>query len=63
MLFYGDRNHIHHLLINKFTLIKTNLFLVFLNLLPIFSIFIYRFEFFYNRDFIRFYTYFNFKII
>ena len=34
--FYGDRNHIHHLLINKFTLIKTNLFLVFLNLLPIF---------------------------
>jgi len=34
--FYGDRNHIHHLLIDKFTLIKSNLFLVLLNLLPIF---------------------------
>ena len=34
--FYGDRNHIHHLLIGKFTLIQSNLFLVFLNSLPIF---------------------------
>tara|TARA_B100000902_G_scaffold395353_1_gene453746 strand:+ start:136 stop:1152 length:1017 start_codon:yes stop_codon:yes gene_type:complete len=34
--FYGDRNHIHHLLISKFTLMQSNLFLVFLNLLPIY---------------------------
>ncbi len=34
--FYGDRNHIHHLLIGKFTLIQSNLFLAFLNSLPIF---------------------------
>lgn len=33
--FYGDRNHIHHLLINKFTLLKSNIFLIFLILLPL----------------------------
>ena len=38
--FYGDRNHIHHLLISKFTLIESNLFLVFLNVLPI-SLFLF----------------------
>ena len=38
--FYGDRNHIHHLLISKFTLIQSNLFLVFLNVLPI-SLFLF----------------------
>lgn len=34
--FYGDRNHIHHLLINKFSLIKTNVILILLMILPIF---------------------------
>lgn len=34
--FYGDRNHIHHMLINKFTLMKSNLLLIFLISLPIF---------------------------
>ena len=35
-LFYGDRNHIHHLLISKFSLLKTNIILIFLSTLPIF---------------------------
>lgn len=35
-LFYGDRNHIHHLLIDKFSLLKTNIILIFLSTLPIF---------------------------
>ena len=34
--FYGDRNHIHHLIINKFSLTKTNLILAILNIVPIF---------------------------
>ena len=34
--FYGDRNHIHHLLINKFSLFNTNIVLILLILLPIF---------------------------
>ena len=39
--FIGDRNHIHHLLIKKFSLIFTNLILLFLSILPIFlSIFL-----------------------
>ena len=33
--FYGDRNHIHHLLINRFSLFKTNIILTLLALLPI----------------------------
>ena len=33
--FYGDRNHIHHLLINRFSLSKTNIILTLLALLPI----------------------------
>lgn len=39
--FYGDRNHIHHLLINKFSLTITHIILITLTLLPIilFSIF------------------------
>ena len=35
-LFYGDRNHIHHILISKFSLLKTNIILVLLSALPIF---------------------------
>ena len=27
--FYGDRNHIHHLLINKYTVSQSNIFLIF----------------------------------
>ena len=34
--FLGDRNHIHHLLINKFSLLKTNIILFLLIILPIF---------------------------
>lgn len=33
--FYGDRNHIHHLMIKRFSLINTNIFLIFLSILPI----------------------------
>ena len=33
--FYGDRNHIHHLLINKYTVSQSNIFLIFLILFPI----------------------------
>ena len=34
--FYGDRNHIHHLLIRKHSLLVTNISLFFLTILPIF---------------------------
>ena len=33
--FYGDRNHIHHLLIKKYSLLTTNLILCFLGITPI----------------------------
>ena len=33
--FYGDRNHIHHLLIKKYSLLTTNLILFFLGITPI----------------------------
>ena len=33
--FFGDRNHIHHLLINKFSIFYTNLILIFVSLIPI----------------------------
>lgn len=33
--FYGDRNHIHHLLIKKYSLLTTNLILSFLGITPI----------------------------
>ena len=33
--FSGDRNHIHHLLINRFSLSKTNIILILLAILPI----------------------------
>lgn len=32
---FGDRNHLHHLLIKKFNLMITNVFLLILNILPI----------------------------
>jgi len=33
--FYGDRNHIHHLLLRKFSLLKTNIILSLLSSIPI----------------------------
>ena len=33
--FYGDRNHIHHLMIKRYSLLITNIFLIFLSILPI----------------------------
>ena len=33
--FFGDRNHIHHLLIDKFSIIYTNLILIIISLIPI----------------------------
>lgn len=34
--FYGDRNHIHHMLLKKISLLQTNIFLFFLSIFPIF---------------------------
>ena len=39
--FYGDRNHVHHLLIKKFSLFKSNLILLSMTLLPYFTFFIF----------------------
>ena len=33
--FYGDRKHLHHLLINKFSLVFSNIFLLFMSFLPL----------------------------
>ena len=33
--FFGDRNHVHHLLVNKFSIFYTNLILIFVSLIPI----------------------------
>tara|TARA_B100000242_G_C42887564_1_gene411795 strand:+ start:310 stop:717 length:408 start_codon:yes stop_codon:yes gene_type:complete len=32
---HGDRKHIHHLLINRFSLVFSNIFLLFMSILPI----------------------------
>ncbi len=39
--FYGDRNHIHHLMIKKYSLLITN---ILLSLLSVFPIFLYNFS-------------------
>ncbi len=44
--FYGDRKHIHHLLINKSSLTKTNIILTILILLPILLYSFLKFHFF-----------------
>ena len=44
--FYGDRNHIHHLLNDKFSLLKSNIILLLLIILPIFLFTFLRFNFF-----------------
>ena len=42
----GDRKHIHHLLINKFSLFFSNIFLLFLSILPIVLFVIFNLNFF-----------------
>ena len=44
--FMGDRNHIHHLLINKFSLIFSNSILFFLSISPIFLFIFLKLNFF-----------------
>ncbi|MBD1144420.1 hypothetical protein IDH17_01055 [Pelagibacterales bacterium SAG-MED37] len=44
--FYGDRNHIHHLLIKKYSLIKTNIILFILAIVPILFFNILKLNFF-----------------
>ena len=44
--FYGDRNHLHHLIMKKCSLLKTNLILVFLNLIPIILYSLFKIGFF-----------------
>ncbi len=44
--FYGDRNHIHHLLIKKYSLIKTNIILFILAIVPILFFNILKINFF-----------------
>jgi len=39
--FTADRNHIHHFLINKYSIIKSNLILIFLIVFPIFLFYIF----------------------
>ena len=44
--FYGDRNHIHHLLIRKFSLVSSNIILLILSILPITLFNIFNLNFF-----------------
>jgi UDP-GlcNAc:undecaprenyl-phosphate/decaprenyl-phosphate GlcNAc-1-phosphate transferase len=44
--FFGDRNHIHHLLVNKFSIFYTNLILVFVSLIPIIMFLFLKLNFF-----------------
>ena len=44
--FYGDRNHIHHLLMKKFNLFRTNIILFFLSVLPILLFTVFKINFF-----------------
>jgi UDP-GlcNAc:undecaprenyl-phosphate GlcNAc-1-phosphate transferase len=44
--FYGDRMHIHHLLLNRFSLMKTNIILFFLAIIPILLNLIVKINFF-----------------
>ena len=52
--FYGDRNHIHHLMIKRYSLLITNIFLVFLSILPILL---------YNNFHLNFYAIFSIFLI
>ncbi len=44
--FYGDRNHIHHLMIKKYSLLITNILLFLLSVFPIFLYNIFEFNFY-----------------
>ena len=44
--FYGDRNHIHHILINKFSLLFTNIILFLLFIFPIIMFSFFKINFF-----------------
>ena len=44
--FYGDKNHIHHLLLKKFSLLNTNLILIVLGIFPIIFFNLFKFNFF-----------------
>ena len=44
--FYGDRNHIHHILIKKFSLVSSNIILMILSILPITLFNIFNLNFF-----------------
>ncbi len=50
-IFYGDREHLHHLLQKKFNLINTNLMLFILNILPI-VLYVNSISFYFNFGFI-----------
>ena len=52
--FYGDRNHIHHLMIKRYSLLITNIFLVFLSIFPILL---------YNNFHLNFYAIFSIFLI
>ena len=52
--FYGDRNHIHHLMIKRYSLLITNIFLIFLSILPILL---------YNNFHLNFYAIFSIFLI
>lgn len=44
--FYGDRKHVHHLMINRYSLLISNIFLIFLSILPIFLYSIFNLNFY-----------------
>ncbi len=44
--FYGDRNHLHHLLIRKYNLLKTNILLALMGIFPIILFSIFKLNFF-----------------
>ena len=44
--FYGDRNHLHHLLLKKYHLLKTNIILSLLAVFPTILFFIFKLNFF-----------------
>ena len=44
--FYGDRNHIHHLLIKRYSLLSTNLILITLVCMPLFFLNFLKLNFF-----------------
>ena len=61
--FYGDRNHIHHLLLKKYDLSKTNIILALLSVSPIILSSFFKLNFFIVLSiFILIYFYLIFKL-